>query len=204
LRHPATLQDTTSAPPDIPKLSGYARIGALLQRAARLTGKAARLRMESMQAWPGQIPILLWLAKSDGLIQRELVARVGMEQSTVAEHIDRMERDGLVVRRQNEGDRRAFHIHLTDEARGVAKQLTNQTRSEARLFTRGVPPDDLQIFTQVLETIIANLDAYLQDTAPAPVVTRKPGTTARATSGKIAKANTQLSKKPRKTKSAAR
>src|SRR5580693_37117 len=68
----------------VPTLVHEAQITTLINLAARLTGKAARIRMGRIGAWPGQIPLLLWLLEEDGAIQKELVQRANMEQSTVA------------------------------------------------------------------------------------------------------------------------
>src|SRR3954451_17529724 len=90
----------------IPTLVHEAQVTTLINLAARLTGKAARKRMGSIGAWPGQIPLLLWLLEKKQLVQKELVQVTGMEQSTVAEHLERMERDRLVTRRRGSEDRR--------------------------------------------------------------------------------------------------
>lgn len=55
-------------PPTIPTLAHEAQVTSLINLAARLTGKAARIRMGRIGAWPGQIPLLLWLLEEDGVI----------------------------------------------------------------------------------------------------------------------------------------
>ena len=59
----------------IPSLVHEAQVTTLINLAARLTGKAAHIRMGAIGAWPGQIPLLLWLLEKDGVIQKELVER---------------------------------------------------------------------------------------------------------------------------------
>jgi DNA-binding MarR family transcriptional regulator len=161
-RSPIIKLPRSAAKSRVPSVARDAQVSSLINLAARLTNKAARVRMGEIGAWPGQIPILLWLLEEDGLIQRELVARSGMEQSTVAEHIDRMERDGLVVRRQSDDDRRTYHIHLTDHARAMSGDLISHLRFGARLFTRGIPADELLIFQKVIEKIIGNLTNFVR------------------------------------------
>ncbi|HZT50281.1 MAG TPA: MarR family winged helix-turn-helix transcriptional regulator [Stellaceae bacterium] len=145
----------------IPSFVHEAQITTLINLAARLTGKAARLRMGRIGAWPGQIPLLLWLLEKDGVIQKELVERTNMEQSTVAEHLDRMERDGLVSRERGRDDRRKYRFYLTPKARVVARDLIGWLESGAELFTKGIPKDDLAAFARIIRQIIANLDDYI-------------------------------------------
>jgi DNA-binding MarR family transcriptional regulator len=149
----------------IPSLVHEAQITTLINLAARLTGKAARLRMGRIGAWPGQIPLLLWLLEEDGVIQKELVERTNMEQSTVAEHLDRMERDGLVSRERGRDDRRKYRFYLTPKARLAARDLMRWLESGAELFTKGIPADDLAVFTRVIRQIIDRLDEYIRSTS---------------------------------------
>jgi DNA-binding MarR family transcriptional regulator len=146
----------------IPSLVHEAQITTLINLAARLTGKAARLRMGRIGAWPGQIPLLLWLLEEDGVIQKELVERTNMEQSTVAEHLDRMERDGLVKRERGRDDRRKYRFYLTPKARLAARDLIGWLETGAELFTKGIPRDDLAVFTKVIRQIIGRLDEYIR------------------------------------------
>jgi MarR family transcriptional regulator, transcriptional regulator for hemolysin len=147
--------------PAVPSLVHEAQVTTLINLAARLTAKAARIRMGTIGAWPGQIPLLLWLLEQDGLIQKELVQRSSMEQSTVAEHLERMERDGLVCRQRGTEDRRQYRFFLTDEGRRTTIALVRTLESGARTFTRGIPKADLDLFEQVLRQIIERLDAFV-------------------------------------------
>jgi DNA-binding MarR family transcriptional regulator len=144
----------------IPGLVHEAQVTTLINLAARLTGKAARIRMGKIGAWPGQIPLLLWLLETDGLIQKELVERAKMEQSTVAEHLDRLERAGFIYRKRGADDRRKYRYYLTDKARGASRELLDMLETGARMFTAGIPKTDLAVFDRVIRKIIARLEHY--------------------------------------------
>jgi len=145
----------------VPTLVRDAQVTTLINLAARLTHKAARLRLGSIGAWPGQIPILLWLLQEDGVIQRDLVDWVGMEQSSVAEHLKRMEREGLVIRRRSNDDRRMFRIYLTPKARELSTEVLDELEGGARLFTRGVSKANLKVFEDVLRHVIQNILVFV-------------------------------------------
>jgi DNA-binding MarR family transcriptional regulator len=154
---------------NVPRLVHQAQVTTLINLAARLTGKAARIRMGALGAWPGQIPLLLWLLEEDGLIQKDLVERSNMEQSTVAEHLDRMERDGFVRRVRGKTDMRTYRFYLTNKARLASRELIRSLESGARTFTKGIAANDLDTFTRVIRQIIANLDDF---TRRAPVAAK--------------------------------
>lgn len=151
----------------VPALVHDAQVTTLINLAARLTNKAARLRLGNVGAWPGQIPILLWLMQEDGIIQRDLVERAKMEQSSVAEHLERMERDGLVYRRQVTDDRRMFRIYLTPKARDLSTDVIEQLEEGARAFTQNIPEADLAVFETVIRQIIANITDFVESYEPA-------------------------------------
>jgi DNA-binding MarR family transcriptional regulator len=146
----------------IPSLVHEAQVTTLINLAARLTGKAARLRMGAIGAWPGQIPLLLWLLEKDGVIQKELVERAKMEQSTVAEHLSRLEHAGFIYRKRGADDRRKYRFYLTDKARAASAELLELLDSGARAFTAGIPNEDLAVFDRVIRKIIARLEEYVR------------------------------------------
>jgi DNA-binding MarR family transcriptional regulator len=171
---PQPNQPRRKGGPNVPSFVREAQVTTLINLAARLTNKAARIRMGALGAWPGQIPLILWLLEEDGLIQKDLVEKSNMEQSTVAEHLDRMERDGFVRREQGKDDKRKYRFYLTDKARLASRELIRSLETGARSFTKGVPAEDLKIFTRVIRQIIGNLDDFVQKAPAAPKPTPFP------------------------------
>lgn len=145
----------------IPSIVHEAQVSTLINLAARLTSKAARIRLGPIGAWPGQIPLLVWLLEEEGLTQKDLVERSSIEQPTVAEHLDRMERDGLVRRERDPEDGRRFRIYLTDKARELSGDLLSELEFGARIFTKGIKDSDLRAFDRVIRQIIVNLDSFV-------------------------------------------
>lgn len=64
-----------------------------------------------------QIPVLVALKHSDGLPQAELVRIARVEQSSMAQLLGRMERDGMIQRMVDPADKRSRLITLTDAVR---------------------------------------------------------------------------------------
>lgn len=102
---------------DLMKLPPDASPGYLVNHLARLFASALQARIKPMGLSTGVFPIMLHLWQKDGLTQRDLVSLVGIEQATMANTLSRMERDGLILRRDDPEDGRAKRIWLTDQAR---------------------------------------------------------------------------------------
>lgn len=64
-----------------------------------------------------QFDVLSHLADVDGLSQTELARRLLVTKGNVGGLIDRLERDGLVERQHDPGDRRSYCLHLTEAGR---------------------------------------------------------------------------------------
>lgn len=112
---------TDAAPPPFDKARSAGYLTNLLARlfAQRLTEAIRPLGLA-----PAPFMTLLELWETDGLTQADLVARLAVEQATMAGTLGRMERDGLVIRRPHPTDRRAQTVHLTDRARALQGPAT--------------------------------------------------------------------------------
>lgn len=64
-----------------------------------------------------QYAVLAAVADKLGLTQSELVRATGIDRSTLAELVARMEAKGLIVRERSTADARANAVHLTDAGR---------------------------------------------------------------------------------------
>ncbi|ADZ71829.1 MarR family winged helix-turn-helix transcriptional regulator [Polymorphum gilvum] len=103
--------------------------GYLANHMARLFFNALAERIKPLGLAPAQFMTLLELWAEDGLTQKDLVARLDVEQATMANTLARMERDGLVVRRPHVRDKRAQSIWLTEHARTLQGPATEAARS---------------------------------------------------------------------------
>jgi MarR family transcriptional regulator, organic hydroperoxide resistance regulator len=63
--------------------------------------------------YPGQEILLMQLWDNDEQTQSELIARIGIDASTVTKMVQRLEAEGHITRTQSETDRRAFIVRLT-------------------------------------------------------------------------------------------
>lgn len=93
--------------------------GYLIHHMARLCFEELRKRIEPLGIVPGQFPALLALWQQDAQTQSELVTKLDVEQATIANTLNRMERDGLITRREHPDDGRARVIYLTDKAKMI-------------------------------------------------------------------------------------
>lgn len=72
--------------------------------------------------------ILIILNESGTLTQKELTERLGIQPGSASEILSKLENAGLIVRTQNETDRRTTDITLTDAGSKLAMEAAEQRR----------------------------------------------------------------------------
>lgn len=133
--------------------------GYLVNYMARLFAEGLRKRIVPLGIVPGQFPALLALWERDGLTQKELLTQVAIEQATLANTLARMERDGLIVRKEHPADARARTIHLTEKAQSIrdaAYAAAMQTNAEA---LEPLSDKEHQKFLDLMRRTIQSLEA---------------------------------------------
>ena len=70
--------------------------------------------------------------------------------------LDRMERDGLVVRSPDPSDRRAYRINLTEEGRRVKKPVAKTTQKILDKVFAGISPEELDQTAGLLRRVLEN------------------------------------------------
>ena len=115
-------------------------------------------RLKELSFAVAQIPVLVALKHSEGLPQAELVRIVRVEQSSMAQLLGRMERDGMIERVADPADRRSRLITLTDAARKrmpAARAVMQQGTAQA---LEGFSEEEEATLLALLLRVNANLE----------------------------------------------
>ena len=91
------------------------------------------------------------------LSQGELADRLSITPATAVRLIDRMERDGWVIRQPDAEDGRVKRVVLTDRAMEVWEKVSEAGRSLLELAYKGVHPAEIETVKRVLERVRRNL-----------------------------------------------
>jgi len=134
-------------------------VGFLINDIARLLRRNFNRRAQDLGLSQAQSRALAYLSLQEGVNQVTLAESLEVQPMTLARLIDRLQEAGLVVRRPDPGDRRAFHLYLTSAARPLLErmwQLAAETREEAMA---GLPEDRKQALLAALRHMKENLVA---------------------------------------------
>lgn len=96
-------------------------------------------------------------ACGDGLSQRALAERMGVEGPTLVRHLDRLEKAGLIERRRDLLDRRVTRIGVTAAGQALLKQLAVVARAMEAEIQAVIGPDDYDAVMGALEAVRAHM-----------------------------------------------
>ena len=71
----------------------------------------------------GQPKVLDYLIEHDGSVQKDIAASCHIESATLTSVLLGMENNGLLVRKNKDGNRRSLYVFLTDKGRQTAEQV---------------------------------------------------------------------------------
>jgi DNA-binding MarR family transcriptional regulator len=133
-------------------------LGFLLSDTARLLRRRFDERARSSGASVAQWRVLKTLHRHPGLNQGQLAEHLEVEPITACRMIDRLEESGLVERRRDPADRRAWRIHLTDKASPMLDELQELAGIFMEETLQGLDPERRDQLTAALEAIRENLN----------------------------------------------
>ena len=109
--------------------------------------------------------VLAYLRWSNGVKQAELAAKMDIKPITLARHVDRLEADGLVERRDDPEDRRAKRLFLTPAATPQLEAMKKVGQKVHKQAMSGISPEDQETALRVLQKMRENLTETGSDPA---------------------------------------
>ncbi len=147
----------------------YTALLALL-RAADTLWIASHALFARWDLSPSQFNVLNLLAdRPDGLTQTELGRALIMHRSNVTGLVDRLERRGLLERREAAGDRRAWRVCLTPAGRRLWREVHPHYRAAAARVWGRLSAPRARALARTFETLAVQAQqlAATLDTRPA-------------------------------------
>lgn len=101
--------------------------------------------------------VLYYINEADSISQRELAQLMRVKDSSIGRLIDRLERDGLLIRQRSAQDRRVINVEMTDKGSELFHKIIHLGEEFNDELTRGIPKEDLKTFDRVLKQMLLNV-----------------------------------------------
>lgn len=128
----------------------------LLHRAQQYAANLSSTSLKSAGITLRQFSVLAAVANEEGASQSRLVEATGIDRSTLADMVSRMETAGLILRESSDADKRAKAVSLTDagrEALGAAAPAVIE--ADAALMT-ALPKNRRDAFLAILSVLVTD------------------------------------------------
>jgi DNA-binding MarR family transcriptional regulator len=129
----------------------------LLHRAGQCAEDLFHAEIKEGDLTPRQLAVLVTVARNEGLSQTGLVERTGIDRSTLADIVRRMQRKGLLQRRRTKEDARAYAVRLTELGRRTLRRSEPLARKVDGRILDTLPARQRQQFIGGLVAIVAAL-----------------------------------------------
>jgi len=126
-------------------------IGRLMGHKIREKGDANPISQKS-----GRL-LLMELAKKDGRTQLELVNATHLKAPTISVALQKLEHDGIVLRKPDEYDLRATRVFLTEKGRELDNRIVKRIREEEALAMVNLTEAECETLVRLLSKIKRNL-----------------------------------------------
>ena len=113
---------------------------------------ASRLSLTAPQAYH------LLAVSTDGISMSGLAHKLGLDNSTLTRNIQKLETLELVLRKQDNFDKRVFRVHLTKKGRVIVEQFENLLLDLNYSILKHIDLDDQENIPDMLEKLVWAMD----------------------------------------------
>ena len=107
-----------------------------------------------------EVVILMFIYYNDGYTATDIVFSQRLKKSVVSESLKDLMDKGLVVGNYLEGDRKSFHLSLTDDGKAIVKDTKKVQEEFYNIVTEGLSEEEKNTIKSSFKKINKNIRKY--------------------------------------------
>ncbi len=107
---------------------------------------------------PEQCLVLVRLRELEGINQAQLGERLLKDRHNITRILNVLEGRGLIVRRADSADKRAYRIYVTKDGKALQQELIPFVNIHLQQMFEGLGTDDIRDMQRVLKNIVTNIE----------------------------------------------
>ena len=139
---------------ELPQVAIDNQPGYYIRRLHQISVAIFLQETEAFGVTPVQYAALQTVGNSPGIDQRTLARSIGLDTSTIAGVIDRLESRGLLMRNASTEDRRVRQLTLTDTARQLLTAVAPSMLKAQQLILEPLSQEEQAEFTRLLRQLV--------------------------------------------------
>ena len=141
------------------RINGRFQVSKIKQLGDRIFEKI--LAERGIEAFNGaQGRILYVLFQGDGVPIKTVSEKCGLAITSLTTMLERMEKGGLILRKQDSVDKRKTLLFLTDKARSLEKDYIAVSEEMGDIYYQGFTADEVKAAEEYLNRIRLNLEGW--------------------------------------------
>ena len=141
------------------RINGGFQVSKIKQLGDRIFEKI--LAKRGIEAFNGaQGRILYVLFQEDGVPIKTVSEKCGLAITSLTTMLERMEKGGLILRKQDSVDKRKTLLFLTDKARSLEKDYIAVSEEMGDIYYQGFTADEVKAAEEYLNRIRLNLEGW--------------------------------------------
>ena len=141
------------------RINGGFQVSKIKQLGDRIFEKI--LAKRGIEAFNGaQGRILYVLFQEDGVPIKTVSEKCGLAITSLTTMLERMEKGGLILRRQDSADKRKTLLFLTDKARNLEQDYIAVSEEMGDIYYQGFTADGVKAAEEYLNRIRLNLEGW--------------------------------------------
>lgn len=134
----------------------------IFNEASFLYGEFISAEMERIGMRYSYRYVLNPLMENESLTQLELVRITGQKPPTISITLRNMEREGIVERAKNGGDKRETHVSLTEKGKKMYAKVLASLEKMEKVVLKGISEKELNAMSSTVEKMKKNIETALK------------------------------------------
>ncbi len=105
----------------------------------------------------GQPKVLEYLLYHDGAVQKQIAAACHIEPATITSVLLGMKKNGLIIRKNRNNNRRSLYVYLTDKGRELAERIRSEFEIVEENALVGFSDTEKEMLTRLLARVNCNM-----------------------------------------------
>ena len=114
-------------------------------------------RIKNLQLSFGQPKILEYLLNNERCMQKDIALACFIEPASVTSVFIKMEKDGLIFKKNLNGNRRSYYVYLTDIGKEKAKEIQHHFKEMEEEVFKGLSEKEIMELYTLLGKVNKNL-----------------------------------------------
>lgn len=118
--------------------------------------------LKDMNVHPGQMPLLVLLCKKDGRVQKELADQLEIKPPTLNVMIRRLEKNGLLIKKQDPEDQRKSRIYISARGRILVEEIGKKSDEIVEQVENVFTEEERKEFLRLLKKMDACMEQQIR------------------------------------------